>query len=309
MKFILLLIILIILPQVTVAHGNNPDEPNITRNFPWSDLTFTGSKFFSSINVKIQLGPGSQVSDASAKNTEIDPADCSKTDNDNKLLTLKWSLKGMLAQGEYEVKTWFNTADGLPYKRTRFRNDDDDPWVKSYCWEDEGVRRHRIKPLSPAEKKQPPSSWTKRTESFYEYPEEQSGCSSVMDAPLVFYILSTLDLGSEKSPYEICVFGKKQVHRLTIRQVDSPPIEVSFMTRTLSRKEETIKGKITPLVYSIKTESLAAEKEEAENFSLLGLHKDIRIYMDPEKQLPVRISGTNNTLGKIELKLQSAGLN
>ena len=81
------------------------------------------------------------------------------------------------------------------------------------------------------------------------------------------------------------------------------------MTRTPSRKEETIKGQITPLVYSIKTESLAPEKEEAENFSLLGLHKDIHIYMDPEKQLPVRISGANNTLGKLELELQSAGLN
>jgi hypothetical protein len=81
------------------------------------------------------------------------------------------------------------------------------------------------------------------------------------------------------------------------------------MTRTPSQKEETIKGQITPFVYSIKTESLAAEKEEAENFSLLGLHKNIRIYMDPEKQIPVRISGTNNTIGKLELQLRNAVLN
>ena len=130
-----------------------------------------------------------------------------------------------------------------------------------------------------------------------------------MDAPLVFYLLSTLDLTSKKGPYEICVFGKKQLHRLTIRQEESPPMEVSFITRTPSQKEETIKGQITPLVYSIKTESLAPEKEEAENFSLLGLHKNIRIYMDPEKLLPVRISGTNNIIGKLELELRTAGLN
>jgi len=262
-KIILLLIILITLPQATVANDNNPDESNIIRKFPWSDLTFTGSKFFSSINVKIQLGPGNQLSDASVKKTKTDPVDCSETDYDSKLLTLKWSLKGMLAQGQYEEKLWFKTADGLPYKRIRFRKDDE-PWVKSYYWEDKGVRRHKIKPVGSAENKQQPTMWTDRKEHFYEYPKEQTGCSTVSDASLVFYILSTLDLSNDKNPYEICVFGKKQLHRLTIRQVKSPPIEVSFKTQTPSRKKEMIKDRITPLVYSIKTESLAPEKEEPE---------------------------------------------
>jgi hypothetical protein len=31
--------------------------------------------------------------------------------------------------------------------------------------------------------------------------------------------------------------------------------------------------------------------------------------MDPEKQLPVRISGTNNSIGKIDLNLRNAELN
>jgi hypothetical protein len=307
-KVISLLAFLVILPQLTGAEESQNIETTVYKKASWTDLTFTGSKFFSSINVKLQLGSGNLFSAASAKKTGTDLADCSETDNDSKLLTLKWSLKGLFIQGQYEVKIWFKTADGLPYKRIRFRNDDD-PWVKSYCWEDEGVRRLRILPGSPAENKQPPTSWTDRTESFYEYPKEQTDCSSVMDAPLVFYILSTLDLSSEKNPYEICVFGKKQLHRLTIRQVKSSPIEVSYKIETSSQKKETIKDQITPLVYSIKTESLASEKDEPENFSMLGLHKDIRVYMDPEKQIPVRISGTNNSIGKLDLELRNAELN
>jgi len=305
---ILLLAILVILPQQTAAAENKAIQSTVYKKISWTDLTFTGSKFFTSINVKIQLGPGNLLSAASAEKTGDDLADCSEKDNESKLLTLKWSLKGLLAQGQYEVKVWFKTADGLPYKRIRIRNDDD-PWVKSYCWEDKGVRRLKIKPVGSAETKQQPIKWTERKKSFYEYPKKQTACSSVTDASLIFYILSTLDLSSEKSPFEICVFGKKQLHRLTIRQVKSSPIEVSYKTQTSSQQQETIKEQITPLVYSIKTESLAPEKEEPENFSLLGLHKDIRIYMDPQKQIPVRISGTNNSIGKLDLELQNAGLN
>jgi len=307
-NIILILAILFILPQQTAAAENNDIQSTVYKNVPWTDLTFTGSKFFTSLNVKIQLGPGTLLSAASAEKTGNDPADCSETDNDSTLLTLKWSLKGLIAQGQYEVKVWFNTADGLPYKRIRFRNDDD-PWVKSYCWEDEGVRRLKIKPVGSAEIKQQPTRWTERKKSFYEYPQKQTNCSSITDASLIFYILSTLDLSSEKSPYEICVFGKKQLHRLTIRQVKSSPIEVSYKTRTASQKKETIKDQITPLVYSIKTEAIPTGNMEPENFSLLGLHKDIRIYMDPEKRIPVRISGNNNSIGKLELELQNAGLN
>jgi hypothetical protein len=31
--------------------------------------------------------------------------------------------------------------------------------------------------------------------------------------------------------------------------------------------------------------------------------------MDPEKQIPVRISGTNNSIGKLDLELRNAWLN
>lgn len=306
-KVILFLAFLIILPHLSAAGGNKNIETTANNKVSWTDLTFTGSKFLTSIKVKIQLGPGNLLSDASAQKTKTDLADCSEPDNDSKLLTVKSSSKGMGSQGQYEEKIWFKTADGLPYKRIRFSNADD-PWVKSYCWEDKGVRRLKILPSSPAEKKQPPTSWTQRTESFYDYPKEQTDCSSVMDPSLVFYILSNLDLSSKKSPYEICVFGRKQLHRLTIQQEKSSSIKVSYKTQSASVKNNT-EEQITPNVFSISTKALPSGNKNPEAFSLLGLNKDIRIYMDPKKQIPVRISGTNNSAGSLELNLRSAELN
>jgi hypothetical protein len=307
-KVILLLAALVVPPQLADAKDNKSIELTAFNKVSWTKLTFTGSKFFTSINVNIQLGPENPFSPASAIKTGTVPVKYSDEENKSRLLTLKWSLNGMLAQGQYEVKVWFKTTDGLPYKRMRFRNDDD-PWVKSYYWEDTGVRRHKIKPGASAENTQPSAKWTDRKEHFYAFPGESAGCSSISDPSLIFYLLSTLDPETLQAPKEICVFGKKQVHRLTIQQVKSSPIEVSFKARTSSQKEETIKNQITPLVYSIKTAPMAPEKEEPENFSLLGLHKNILIYMDPEKQLPVRISGSNNSIGKIDLELRNAELN
>ena len=306
-NIILLLAVLFISPQLIAAEENTTTETTVNNKVSWTDLTFKGSKLLTTITVKMHLGPGELSPDDPAAEAGTYLPGCSETDNDSRLLTVRTSSKGMLSDGQYEEQIWFKEPDGLPYKRIRVRNDDD-PWIKSYCWEKKGVRRHEIQPGVSAEKKQPPTKWTSRNEHFYEYPIESAGCSSISDQSLIFYILPTLDPDMQQNPKEICVFGRKQLHRLTIRQVKSSPIEVSFKFQTASQKE-TIKDQITPLVYSIKTEPYTPENKEPENFSLFGLNKGIRIYMDPEKQIPVRVSGTNGIFGKIVLKLQNARLN
>ena len=307
-KVVLLLAVFIILPQLIVAEENNTIETSIHNKVSWTDLTFKGSKLFTTITVKMHLGTGELSPDDPAAKAGTYLPGCSETDNDSRLLTVKSSTKGIISQGQHDEYIWFKEPDGLPYKRIRVRNNDD-PWIKSYCWEKKGVRRHEIQPGSSAENKQPPINWTERNEHFYEHPTETAGHSSIFEPSLIFYILSILDPDMQQNPKEICVFGRKQLHRISIQKVKSSPIEVAYKTKTTSQKEETIKDQITPLVYSIKAESLAPENKKPEVFSLFGLNKGIRIYMDPKKQIPVRISGTNNSIGKIDLRLQNAGLN
>jgi len=255
----------------------------------------------------MHLGPGGLPADDPAAAAGIYLPGCAKSDEGSRLLTVKSSSAGMVSQGQYDEQTWFNDQDGLPYKRIRVR-DDGDPWIKSYCWEQKGVRRHEIQPGGAAEKKQPPSGWTERNEHFYEYPIGSAGCTSISDPALIFYMLSTLDPDRQLNAGEICVFGKKQLHRLTIRQVKSSPIEVAFELENSAGKE-TIQEQITPLVYALQTETYTPENNEPENFSLFGLNKDILIYMDPGKRIPVRVSGTNSIFGRISLELLNAGLN
>lgn len=302
-----MLTILVCLPRLTFAQQSINNEAKFPATISWSELEFTGLKLFTSTRVTIKIDPVDTSSEIKPQGEKAYLADCSATGQAPKILSVKSSSKGMWSRGYYEEKTWFNQTDGLPFQRMRLSNDDN-PWVKTYCWEEKGVRRHKIEPAGSRQNRQPPSTWTQMTESFYAYPEEVSGCRLVSDPALILYILSELVPGTGQDPHEICVFGRKQLHRLTIQQEKSTPIAVSFGIRSASL-QETCNDQITPIVYSIKTAALPNGNRDPETFSLLGLNRDIRIYMDPEKRLPVKISGTNNSIGKLDLELQNARLN
>jgi hypothetical protein len=79
---------------------------------------------------------------------------------------------------QYTEQFWYNPADSRAYRRIRWRKGSD-PWVKTYCWSNKGVRRQNIRPGNSDENKQPPIKWTWRTESFYPYPKDIAECSMV----------------------------------------------------------------------------------------------------------------------------------
>jgi hypothetical protein len=293
MVTVFLPIIIVVLPHLSAAQGNSVDEPTGHPPASWTELIFKGSKLMTRITVKIKISSGDQSG----------LGDCSETATAKHLLTVESASKGMASSAsKYEEKIWFKETASHPVERVRVSSGGD-PWVKSYCWEDEGVRRQRILPSNSSEKKQSQSEWTKRTESFYQYPKEVAGCNTISDPSLVFYMLATQDFDSEKKPFKVCVFGKKQLHRLTLEQEKKSSLQVSYKARSASG-EVAVEDKVKPIVFSITSETFAPEKGKAETYSFLGLNKDIRIYMDPEKRLPVRISGTNNSIGDLVLDLK-----
>jgi len=298
-------ILFVVLPQTSGAQKNLLSEVSNQQDASWTELVFKGSKLMTNITVKIQLSSADQLSGSQSPNIGTGLDDCSETMTRDKVLTVQSSSSGVGSSGLYEEEIWFDGKALHPGKRIRLSGGND-PWVKSYCWEGNGVRRLKILPGKSSEKKQSPSKWKKRSESFYEYPADATGCSTILDPSVVFYMLSTLDLKSQKKPMEICVFGRKQLHRVTVRQEKPSSLKVAYKERSASG-EVTVKDKITPAVFSISTKALPATKQKPEAYSFLGLNKDIRIFMDPEKRLPVKIIGTNNSIGELvlDLKVQS----
>jgi hypothetical protein len=302
LKAILLLVTLMSLAQPSGAQGNKVEEIPRLETVSWSELIFRGDKFFTTITVEIHLNSDNELPGSLPLKKEKNFVECAKSTYDNKLLSVQSFVKSRgQVQNQYMEKIWFEEASVLPKMRIRFNYNN--PWIKSYCWQDEGVYRQKTFPGSPDENKHPPTEWTKRKVSFYEYPEEVAECETVSDPSLIFYLLSTLDTGSQQKPFKICVFGKKQLHQLTITQEQHSPLNVSYRIHSPSQ-EAAVKEQISPIVFSISEKTIVPEDMKPETFSLLGLHKNIRIYLDQEKRLPVKITGKNNSIGKLLLDLR-----
>ena len=66
-----------------------------------------------------------------------------------------------------------------------------------------------------------------------------------------------------------------------------------------SRKQ----GAIKTLKIAITAEPMDSELKEAENFSFLGFHDNIVIYIEPASRLPIQADGVIPTIGKAQLQL------
>ena len=71
-----------------------------------------------------------------------------------------------------------------------------------------------------------------------------------------------------------------------------------------SPSEVRHEGKHEALKIKLQVEPLAAEVEKPENFSFLGLHHNIVIYINPDDGLPLRVSGKISKVAAGDLRLR-----
>jgi hypothetical protein len=293
---------LLIVGQTATAFAGNPGSASSQKAVSWTGLTFYHSGLLGKLTVQIQIQSPAPMTDGLLTRMGIGLAGPSETAEEIKLMAVELKAEGLsFFQEQYAEKIWFNAEDGRAYRRIRWRKGGD-PWVKIYSWTEKGVRRHKIEPASRGESKQDPIKWAQTAENFYPHPLNAVSSKVISDPALLLYLLSAFDPQNLKSPLEILVFGKEQVHRLTCRREKSLPLTVSFKTHSSSGVIAR-KTPITPLVFSIEAEPAGSPDRNPEAFSLLGLQKNIRIYLDPSVQLPIRVSGRNSLWGELILDL------
>ena len=203
-------------------------------------------------------------------------------------------------------RIWFDSNNAAALGRIRFRRGQDD-FKKVYRFTDQGVFRHRIEPANKKEAALGPEKWTDTGDTFYPYDRARLGCSAVTERSLLVYILSAVAAGRLKDPLACCVFGKRQLHHVRLRQHGQEVLDVNYIEKgpqAAVRRQGTIKA----LKIAIATEAMESNLDHPENFSFLGFRKDIVIYLDPAAGLPVQISGVIPGVGNAQLKLQTVGL-
>jgi hypothetical protein len=203
-------------------------------------------------------------------------------------------------------RIWFNPTDASAIGRIRLRRGEDD-FKKMYRFTEQGVFRHRIEPTDKEEARLEPDKWTDIKDTFYPYDINQLNCPGVSERSVLIYILSAAAISKSNQPLTICIFGKRQLHRVQLRKEGTLPIKINYIEKNRQvemRKEGTVKA----LRFAITAEPIESHVEDAENFSFLGFHKDITIYIEPSSGLPIQASGIIPTIGKADLKLREVYL-
>jgi len=204
-------------------------------------------------------------------------------------------------------RIWFNPADASALGRIRLRRGEDD-FKKIYRFTDRGIFRHRIEPKDNEEGGLEPDKWTDVKDTFYPYDTNRLKCPIVSERALLIYLLSASAALKGNESLSLCVFGKRQLHRVQLRKAGQVPIKINYIEKNrhaeIRRKETIMARKITITAQPIET-----SMDDVENFSFIGLHKDIAIYFDSDTGLPIQVNGVILSIGKAELKLSFVQLN
>ena len=150
-----------------------------------------------------------------------------------------------------------------------------------------------------------PEEWTDIKDTFYIYDPDQLGCSVVSERTVLIYILSVVARSESNIPMQVCAFGKRQLHRVEFRKAGTRAIKVNYIEKS-TQNEIRKKGTVQAARVVIAARPIEPQSEDPENFSFLGFHKDISIYIEPASGLPVLVSGIIPTVGRADLKLQKA---
>ncbi len=273
----------------------------------WSSLSYRAKNFWVEVTTDVQLISSSpaEVKVALIDNRQgsaipIPDTGAFKLNNHTVIDSIFQSPVKIVNQ------TWFDPKDGTVFGRNRLRQGDDD-FEKVYRFTQEGVFRHRREPKDKEEVQQAPEKWTDIRDTFYPYDLARLGCPNVSERLTLIYIVSAIGKLESDKPLIFCIFGKRQLFRVQLKSAGYHSVETDYSIDKQGNKHRR-QGDISALKIELEAQPLESDLEETENFSFLGLHKNIIFYNDPDSNLPVQISGEIRTAGQATLKLLSAQL-
>jgi hypothetical protein len=201
---------------------------------------------------------------------------------------------------------WFDSRDAAALGRYRLRRGEDD-FEKIYRFTDQGVFRKNREPRSKEEARGEPNQWSFNVQTFYAHDLEQLGCPVASERLLLIYIASAAAELAKGQPLSVCVFGKRQLHRVQLKAQGRRSVTVDYV-ESRQQVQNPRQGEIQALAIALEAEPLASSLDKPENFSFLGMHKNIVIFLDPQSHLPLQVSGDIPKAGYGDLKLFEAEL-
>jgi len=218
------------------------------------------------------------------------------------VLTVDTDIRPLFGSSEkVKSQSWFDPKDSGALQRVRLRQGKG-RWQKTYRFAKRGVFRLRKAPNDTREENLPPGRWTKTKASFYPFDAVSLGCSAVLEPSSLLTIAASILQNEPDRPRYLCVFNKKQLHRIKVFVDGSRRLKVGYLEKSMHHRIRR-EYRVDAVKISFQPHSPVPTSEEPEAFSFLGLKGDFDIYVDPKTCLPVQVSGKIATIGKLDIRL------
>jgi len=268
----------------------------------WSELSLSARGTFVDVAVDIRLSPFPSAEFESIWQTYPQSIPLPSVGQEVYKLEVNRVIDHIFSRAvKLSDQVLFNPDQANSLYGLRLRRGKDDI-ERAYWFSGEGVHRFRRMPKTKGETSLDPAKWTDVKTSFYPYDLTRSECPQVVDPMLLIYLVSAAPFDKDGEVLSLCVFGKQQLHQVRLRVQGSQTLEVDYSEKAGEGKLRK-KGKVDGLRITLESEPMLEDKKNAENFSFLGMHEDIAIYIDPELRIPLQVSGKIPTVGAVTLKL------
>lgn len=298
-------LLLVINYGLTARSGGSQPSPLIdcdAGRVRWSDLSFSAKNIMAAVDVDVHLGSLRQTEVQAALPASPGGVPVNSSSSMVYHLSFSNSVDPIFRPAVKSSNlVWFDPQQGAVLGRIRFRQGKDD-FEKKYRFTEQGVFRHQREPKNKKEALLPPEQWTDIKDTFYPHDPDHLGCAYISERLVLIYLVSAVVLTPNAEPLSVCVFGIRQLHRVSLRARGLHSLEVNYIEKD-QQAETRRKGAVEALKIEIEARPMESSPNVTEDFSILGLHKDIAIFIDPVSRIPLQISGYIPGVGQADLKL------
>lgn len=197
-----------------------------------------------------------------------------------------------------ENHLWFDPQQGTPLYLVRTRSGLDD-YLQRFRFTEEGVFRLQREPVSSKEAEGDPESWTRLGRHFYPYPPPEQNCRSVIEVSTLIPLFSGSALGGLDPTDQMCLFYKRQLHRLTCRQESAEEVGFDYLEKK-GAIETRRSGTAAARKIRLHTRPIGSYRGDVEELFDNG----VLIYLSPDDRTPLMASGSLPLIGRVDLKLK-----
>ena len=277
------------------------------KRVPWTQLSYRIKNFSAEVEVQVQLEslPAAEVEAVLIKSPQGIPIKAWRPESHR--ITVHYIVDSIFMPPVRTINhVWFNPQDATALGRIRLRRGNDD-YKKIYRFTEQGVFRHRRKPKDQQEILKQPEKWTDVKDTFYTYNRDQLGCPNVTERLVLIYIASAAEISKSMQPLSFCAFGKRQLFHVRFKPAGFHTLKADFIEKK-QQGEIRRRREVEALKIALEIQPLASDLKEVEDFSFLGFHEDIAIFIDPVSDLPIQVSGEIPMVGNVTIKLNEVQL-